>query len=121
MASEMRHVRAMISVANFPVIPNQNVLLPLALVIGVLGGIKIAVDLWIRDKRRERRRTYYRDDHLKSNAWRRKRAPLAAWSFSFARPAAVKAKKRKQRSSELFRSAKRVSCSYCRDRRMSRS
>jgi hypothetical protein len=48
-ASEMRHLRAMISVST----------------VGVLAGIKMAVDLWIRDKRREQRRKYYREDYLK--------------------------------------------------------
>jgi len=29
-------------------------LLPLAVIVGILGGIKLCVDLWVRDKRRER-------------------------------------------------------------------
>jgi hypothetical protein len=49
-------------------------LMPLFVVLGILLGIKMVVDLWIREKRRERRTTYYRDDYLKSDDWKRKRA-----------------------------------------------
>ena len=58
-----------------PLIPSApNSLVPLAAVIGVLGGIKMLVDFWIRDKRQEQRRRNYREDYLKSDNWKRKRA-----------------------------------------------
>jgi 5-methylcytosine-specific restriction endonuclease McrA len=52
----------------------HNLLLPIAILLGVLAGIKIVVDQWIRDKQRERRTRYYRDDYLNSDNWKRKRA-----------------------------------------------
>ena len=70
----MQSGHAMISLAVLPFTVTQKPLLSLAVVVGVFGGIKVAVDLWIRDKRRERRRTYYREDYLKSDNWKRKRA-----------------------------------------------
>ena len=64
----------MISSALLPGIASQKSLLPLAIVIGLFGGVKMAFDLWIREKRRQRRKIYYREDYLKSDAWKRKRA-----------------------------------------------
>src|SRR6516164_7851957 len=49
-------------------------LLPFAILAGILAGIRMVVDQWKRDKRRENRRTYYREDYLKSDNWKRKRA-----------------------------------------------
>ncbi len=51
-----------------------NALFPLFIFLGVLAGIKMAVDLWIRDKKREQRKKYYREDYLTSDNWKRKRA-----------------------------------------------
>ena len=46
----------------------------LFILIGILAGLKIVVDQWVRDKGREKRRTYYRDTYLSSDDWKRKRA-----------------------------------------------
>jgi 5-methylcytosine-specific restriction endonuclease McrA len=53
---------------------NSGSLLPFAIVFGVIAGFRIVIDQWVRDKRREKRRTYYREDYLKSDNWKRKRA-----------------------------------------------
>jgi hypothetical protein len=37
----------------------------LFILIGILAGLKIVVDKWTFDKRREKRRTYYRTDHIR--------------------------------------------------------
>jgi 5-methylcytosine-specific restriction endonuclease McrA len=55
-------------------VDTHNPLLPVFVLLGVLAGIKIVVDQWIRCKKRERRTQYYRDDYLKSDDWKRKRA-----------------------------------------------
>jgi hypothetical protein len=46
----------------------------LFILIGILTGLNIVVNQWVFDKRREKRRTYYRDTYLSSDAWKRKRA-----------------------------------------------
>src|SRR2546430_914161 len=46
----------------------------LFILIGVIAGLKIVVDKLAFDKRREKRRTYYRDTYLSSHDWKRKRA-----------------------------------------------
>ena len=46
----------------------------LFILLGTLAGLKIVLDQWVFDKRRERRRTYYRDTCLTSDDWKRKRA-----------------------------------------------
>jgi 5-methylcytosine-specific restriction endonuclease McrA len=48
-------------------------LIILAIIIGVLPGLKIVLDQWTREKSRQQRRTYYRDSYLKSDDWKRKR------------------------------------------------
>src|SRR5438477_4649468 len=48
-------------------------LIILAIIIGVLAGLKIVLDQWTREKSRQQRRTYYRDSYLKSDDWKRKR------------------------------------------------
>jgi 5-methylcytosine-specific restriction endonuclease McrA len=63
----------MICIADTAAAAIHDGLLPIVILLGVLGAIKIAVDQWIRSKQRERRRTYYRDDYLKSDNWKRKR------------------------------------------------
>lgn len=37
------------------------------------GGIKVFFELLTKEKRREKRTKYYRDDYLKSDDWKRKR------------------------------------------------
>jgi 5-methylcytosine-specific restriction endonuclease McrA len=49
-------------------------LTPLFIVLGILAGIKIVLDQWVFDKKRERRRNFYRDIYLASDDWKRKRA-----------------------------------------------
>jgi len=39
----------------------------LFILLGILAGLKIVLDQWVFDKRRERRRTYYRDTCLTSD------------------------------------------------------
>jgi HNH endonuclease len=46
----------------------------LFILIGILAGLNIVVKQWVRDKGREKRRTYYRDTYLNSDDWKRKRA-----------------------------------------------
>jgi 5-methylcytosine-specific restriction endonuclease McrA len=46
----------------------------LFVLIGILAGLKIIVEQWVFDKRREKRRTYYRVTYLSSDDWKRKRA-----------------------------------------------
>ncbi len=46
----------------------------LFILIGILAGLNIVVKQWVRDKKREKRRTYYRDTYLNSDDWKRKRA-----------------------------------------------
>ena len=48
-------------------------LIILAIIIGVLAGLKIVIDQWTSEKSRQQRRTYYRDSYLKSDDWKRKR------------------------------------------------
>jgi 5-methylcytosine-specific restriction endonuclease McrA len=45
----------------------------LIVILGILIGIKIFLEDWLFEKERERRRDYYRNDYLKSDAWQRKR------------------------------------------------
>ena len=45
-----------------------------AIVIGVLAGLKIVLDQWLFDKQRGQRRKYYRETYLTSDDWKRKRA-----------------------------------------------
>jgi 5-methylcytosine-specific restriction endonuclease McrA len=46
----------------------------LFILIGILAGLKIVVEQWVFDKKREKRRTYYRVTYLNSDDWKRKRA-----------------------------------------------
>jgi|ERR1700674_4255884 len=48
-------------------------MLGLFIFLGILVGIKVVFETWLSDKRRERRRTSYRDDYLQSDDWKRKR------------------------------------------------
>jgi 5-methylcytosine-specific restriction endonuclease McrA len=49
-------------------------LVALALCVGIAGGIKVAADVWLSERRRHNRKTYYNENYLRSDAWRRKRA-----------------------------------------------
>ncbi len=53
---------------------NQPTFIGLFIFIGILAGLKIVLDQLASDKRREKRRTYYRDIYLNSDDWKRKRA-----------------------------------------------
>jgi hypothetical protein len=46
----------------------------LFILIGIVVGLKTVLEQWVFDKQREKRRTYYRDDYLRSDDWKRKRA-----------------------------------------------
>lgn len=48
-------------------------MLGLCIFIGICVGITIVLDQWIFDKQREKRRTFYREEYLNSNDWKRKR------------------------------------------------
>ena len=36
--------------------------------------LKVAAEMWLKSREREQRRTFYRDEYLKSDDWKRKRA-----------------------------------------------
>jgi transcription initiation factor TFIIIB Brf1 subunit/transcription initiation factor TFIIB len=55
-------------------IMHTSSLVRVGILIGILLGIKLVVERWIFEKQRVRRRTYYRDDYLKSDDWKRKRS-----------------------------------------------
>jgi len=46
--------------------------------IGILFGIiivlKVGAETWLKERERKQRRTFYREDYLKSDDWQRKRA-----------------------------------------------
>jgi len=42
--------------------------------IGIIAGLKIVLEQWRFDKKREKRRTYYSVKYLNSDDWKRKRA-----------------------------------------------
>ena len=44
------------------------------ILLGILLGLKLVLDQLIFDRKRERRKTYYRQNVLTSDLWRRKRA-----------------------------------------------
>lgn len=46
----------------------------IAIFVGVLSGLKVATDVWISDRRKQRRKQYYNEYYLDSDAWQRKRA-----------------------------------------------
>src|SRR5262245_9683587 len=46
----------------------------LFVLIGIIAGLKIVLEQWLFDRKREKRRTYYRVTYLKSDDWKRKRA-----------------------------------------------
>ena len=48
-------------------------MLGLLIFLGILIGIKVVFETWLSDKRRERRLTFYRDEYLQSDDWKRKR------------------------------------------------
>ena len=43
------------------------------LIIGILFGVILVFNHWVFRKKRERRRSYYRNEYLKSDDWKRKR------------------------------------------------
>ena len=58
---------------SVPLSVNPTTVIGLFIFLGILAGLKIVLDQWVFDKRRERRRTYYRDAYLTSDDWKRKR------------------------------------------------
>jgi hypothetical protein len=44
------------------------------ILVGIIAGLKIVFEQWLFDKKREKRRTYYRVTYLKSDDWKKKRA-----------------------------------------------
>jgi 5-methylcytosine-specific restriction endonuclease McrA len=54
--------------------PTLQTLLPFAVIIGALGGIKFVVEEAIRKRGREKRKAYYNEEYLPSDEWQRKRA-----------------------------------------------
>jgi 5-methylcytosine-specific restriction endonuclease McrA len=63
---------ALLETAAAPVWPREYTWL--FILIGILVGFNIVVKQWVRDKKRKKRRTYYRDTYLNSDDWKRKRA-----------------------------------------------
>jgi len=45
----------------------------LILLCGVIAGLKLVAEAWLKDKKREQRRRFYRVEYLKSDDWKRKR------------------------------------------------
>jgi 5-methylcytosine-specific restriction endonuclease McrA len=43
------------------------------LLIAILFGVLLVLSRWVSKKKRERRRSYYRNEYLKSDDWQRKR------------------------------------------------
>jgi hypothetical protein len=71
---EIRVPQAMIAAASPPI---TDVVAPFAgvfILIGIVAGLKMVLEQWLVDKRREKRHTYYRVTYLKSDDWKRKRA-----------------------------------------------
>ena len=48
-------------------------LLPFLIIALVILVFNLVFDRWVFEMRRKRRRDYYRDEYLKSDAWKRKR------------------------------------------------
>ena len=59
---------------SIPFSVNSPSFIAIFIFIGIIAGLKIVVDKWASDKRREKRRTYYRNTYLSSDDWKRKRA-----------------------------------------------
>jgi 5-methylcytosine-specific restriction endonuclease McrA len=53
---------------------NSDTLTSIFVFLGILAGLKIVLEQWLFDKKREKRRTYYRTTYLSSDDWKRKRA-----------------------------------------------
>ena len=45
----------------------------LILLCGVIAGLKLVAEAWLKEKKREQRRRFYRVEYLKSDDWKRKR------------------------------------------------
>jgi len=67
-----RALVALLGTAAPPVLPEYFT--GLFILVGILAGLNIVVKQWVSDKKREKRRTYYRDTYLSSDDWKRKRA-----------------------------------------------
>lgn len=65
---------AVMTLMMFAVAAIPSGLLAFAILVGALAGFKLIIEQLMRDKRREQRKTYYREDYLKSDDWKRKRA-----------------------------------------------
>ena len=59
---------------GIPFSVNSPTFVGLFIFIGLFAGLKVVVDKWVSDKKREKRRDYYRDTYLSSDDWKRKRA-----------------------------------------------
>jgi hypothetical protein len=44
----------------------------LILLCGVIAGLKLVAEAWLKDKKREQRRRFYRVEYLKSDDWKLK-------------------------------------------------
>jgi hypothetical protein len=64
----------MIAAASPPITDFFSPFTGLFILIGIVAGLKMVLEQWLFDKRREKRRTYYRVTYLKSDDWKRKRA-----------------------------------------------
>ena len=53
---------------------NPTALIGFFIFLAIFAGLKMVVEQCVFDKRREKRRTYYRVTYLKSDDWKRKRA-----------------------------------------------
>ena len=46
----------------------------LVVLFGIIIVLKVAAETWLENRERKQRRTFYQDEYLKSDEWRRKRA-----------------------------------------------
>jgi len=58
---------------GFPQFPLSSPVV-IGLLVGFVIVLKVAADSWLTNKKREQRRSFYRDEYLKSDDWKRKRA-----------------------------------------------
>jgi|GEM_PF-2436038 len=56
------------------IIKMLSTLPPLVILVGVIISIKLVAERWLFKRQRERQKTYYHDDYLKSDAWEQKRS-----------------------------------------------
>jgi hypothetical protein len=72
LAGTVKRIGAQVLV-NFPQFLAKNPM-PIALLVGFVLLLKLAADTWVKSRKREQRRAFYRDEYVKSADWQRKQA-----------------------------------------------